>query len=241
VTGRNRRLSSAPDPTVVPPVLATPAAFLFDLDGTLVDSERANVESVVLACRGLGVELSDELKVFVVGHSWNEIYQRISATTGIQVGMEALIARAVREKDALLAATGHRPLPGAVAIVQRLAGRAPLAIASGASRVEVRDAVAGIGIASYFKAIVAAEDYTRGKPDPEPYLMAMDRLGVRAQARRCIVLEDATPGILAGRAAGARVIAVRAGNFVGYDLTPADVVVDTLADVTDQLCADLIT
>jgi len=215
-------------------------AILFDMDGTLVDSERANVESVVLACRRLGVELSDELRLFIVGHSWNEIYARISATTPIKIGMDALIASAVHEKDALLAVTGHQALPGAVATVERLAGRAPLAIASGASRVEVRDAIAGIGVSQYFRAIVAAEDYTHGKPDPEPYLMAMDRLGVRAQARRCIVVEDATPGILAGLAAGARVIAVRAGNFVGYDLSPADIVVDTLDDVTDQLCADLI-
>jgi HAD superfamily hydrolase (TIGR01509 family) len=217
-----------------------PAAFLFDMDGTLVDSERANVESVVLACRRLGVELSDELRLFIVGHSWNEIYARISATTNIRVGMDALIAIAVEEKDALLAVTGHQALPGAVTTVKRLAGRAPLAIASGASRVEVRDAIAGIGISQYFGAIVAAEDYTHGKPDPEPYLMAMDRLGVRAQARRCIVVEDATPGILAGLAAGARVIGVRAGNFVGYDLSRADIVVDTLDDVTDQLCAALI-
>ena len=225
-------MTNAPDK----PVPAAPAAFLFDMDGTLVDSERANVESVVLACR----RLSDELRLFIVGHSWNEIYARISATTPIQIGMDALIASAVHEKDALLAVTGHRALPGAVATVERLAGRAPLAIASGASRVEVRDAIAGIGVSQYFRAIVAAEDYTHGKPDPEPYLMAMDRLGVRAQAQRCIVVEDATPGILAGLAAGARVIAVRAGNFVGYDLSPADVVVDTLDDVTDQLCADLI-
>jgi beta-phosphoglucomutase-like phosphatase (HAD superfamily) len=68
----------------------------------------------------------------------------------------------------------------------------------------------------------------------------MDLLGVRAWARRCVVIEDATPGILAGRAAGARVIAVRAGNFVGYDLSSADVVVDTLADVTAELCAELV-
>jgi HAD superfamily hydrolase (TIGR01509 family) len=219
---------------------AIPAAVLFDMDGTLVDSERANVESVVLACRHLGVELSDDVRLFIVGHSWNEIYARISANSSIDVGMDALIASAVKEKDALLAVTGHRALPGAVATVQRLAARTQLAIASGASRVEVHDATTGIGVAQYFRAMVAAEDYTRGKPDPEPYLMAMDRLGVRQLARKCIVIEDATPGILAGRAAGARVIGVRAGNFVGYDLSDADVVVDTLTDVTDELCADLI-
>ena len=72
-----------------------PAAVLFDLDGTLVDSERANVESVVLACRGLGIELNVDEQRFVVGHSWNEIYARIAATYSVDIGMDALIARAV--------------------------------------------------------------------------------------------------------------------------------------------------
>jgi HAD superfamily hydrolase (TIGR01509 family) len=235
------KASSGPAASVRPNVLpAAPAAILFDLDGTLVDSERANVESVVLACRALGVELDEEERRFIVGHSWNEIHARIVAKSGLHIGMEALIARAVDEKRTLLAVSGHQALPAAVETVVRLSRRSPLAIASGASRVEVRDAIEGIGIASFFKVVVAAEDYARGKPAPDPYLLAMDLLGVRDWARRCVVIEDATPGILAGRAAGARVIAVRAGNFVGYDLSPADVVVDTLADVTDELCAGLV-
>jgi len=85
---------------------------------------------------------------------------------------------------------------------------------------------------------VAAEDYTHGKPAAEPYAQAIERLGVRAA--RSIAIEDATPGIQSAHAAGARVIGVRAGNFAGYDLSPADVVVDTLDDVTDELVARLL-
>jgi beta-phosphoglucomutase-like phosphatase (HAD superfamily) len=68
---------------------------LFDLDGTLVDSERENVESVVLACRRLGAELSDDERRFIVGHSWNEIHTLLTAAHGLRVSMEALIASAV--------------------------------------------------------------------------------------------------------------------------------------------------
>jgi len=219
---------------------AAPAAILFDLDGTLVDSERENVESVVVACRDLGAQLSDDERAFVIGHSWNEIHARLAAAHRLTVSMPALIERAVAAKRAIMATTGYRTLPGAIETVRRLAARSPLAIASGASRVEVQDAIAGMGVAAFFPVALGAEDYPRGKPEPDPYLMAMDRLGVRDQARRCIVIEDATPGILAGRAAGTRVIAVRAGNFTGYDLSAADVVVETLLDITDELCAKLV-
>ena len=215
-----------------------PEAFLFDLDGTLVDSERENIESVVLAARRHGAELTEEERQFVIGHSWNEIYEMVARDHGLAVPMTQLIAEAVAEKRALLARSGHRALPGAVSAVQRFARTSKLAIVTGASTAEARDAIDGIGIGDHIAVLVAAEDYTRGKPAPDPYAQAIARLGV--SAARSIAVEDATPGILSARAAGARVVAVRAGNFVGYDLSPADVVVDTLDDVTDDLMSRLL-
>jgi HAD superfamily hydrolase (TIGR01509 family) len=215
-----------------------PAAVLFDLDGTLVNSEPVNVESVVMAVRRHGHELSEELRHFVVGHSWNEIHARIVAQHGLRLSMDQLIADAVEEKAAIVARTGLPELPGAVELVRRLALRAPLAVVSGASRVEVKDAVAGLGISDAFAFLLGAEDYQRGKPDPEPYRMAITRFGV--PAGRCLVIEDATPGIMSARGAGARVIGVRAGNFSGYDLSAADLVVDTLEEITDDVIGRLV-
>jgi HAD superfamily hydrolase (TIGR01509 family) len=225
------------EPTsAVPP--AAPAAVLFDLDGTLVNSEPINVESVVLAVRRHGRELGPEERHFVIGHSWNEIHALIAQRCGLDVSMDTLIAEAVEEKRVLVARAGLPVLPGAVAAVRRLQARAPLAVVSGASRVEVQEAVEGLGVRDAFSFLLGAEDYQRGKPDPEPYLLAIARFGV--PAARCVVIEDATPGILAARAAGTRVIAVRAGNYAGYDLSAAHVVVDTLDDVTDQLIGGLL-
>jgi HAD superfamily hydrolase (TIGR01509 family) len=215
-----------------------PDAFLFDLDGTLVDSERENVESVVLAVRRYGAELTDDERGFVVGHSWNEIYAMLARNHGLTVGMHDLIADAVHEKEALLAQTGYRALPGAVALVERAAARSKLALVTGASRVEALDALRSIGILHLFTTVLAAEDYSHGKPSPEPYARALMQLG--AEPRRSIAIEDATPGIQSAHAAGARVIGVRAGNFSGYDLSASDVVVDTLLEVTDELCGRLI-
>ena len=218
--------------------MTTPEGILFDLDGTLVDSERENIESVVLAMRRHGAEMSADERQFVIGHSWNEIYQMVARDHALAVPMTQLIAEAVAEKRALLAHSGYRALPGAIGAVQRFARRSKLAIVTGASTAEARDAITGLGITDHVAVLVAAEDYSHGKPAPDPYAQAIARLGV--SAARSIAIEDATPGILSARAAGARVIAVRAGNFVGYDLSPADIVVDTLDDVTDEMCARLV-
>jgi HAD superfamily hydrolase (TIGR01509 family) len=215
-----------------------PEAILFDLDGTLVDSERENVESVVLAVRRMGAELSADERAFIIGHSWNEIHALIARNHALALSMADLITAAVDEKRGLMAAGGYRALPGALAAVARLGRRSRLAVVSGASRVEVRDALHSIGVTARFELCLGAEDYPRGKPAPDSYALAMTRLGVMPP--RCIAIEDATPGIVSARAAGARVIGVRAGNFTGYDLSGADVVVDTLDDVTDELCGRLV-
>jgi beta-phosphoglucomutase len=208
-------------------------AVLFDLDGTLVDTERENVESVVLAARRWKVELDDEMRSFIVGHSWNEIHARIRREYHLEVEMDVLIAAAVEEKRVLFATKGYHALPGALALVRRLRGRVGLAVVSGSSRVEVHETIAGIGLAECFAHLLGAEDYGQGKPHPEPYQRAMRLLGV--EPRASIVIEDAEPGILAGKAAGAKVIAVRRGNFMGYDQSAADTVVDTLEQVGDDV------
>jgi len=212
-------------------------AVLFDLDGTLVDTERENVESVVLAARRWQVELGADMRKFIVGHSWNEIHTRIQREYGLNVEMGVLIAAAVEEKRTLFAAHGYEALPGALALVRRLCGRVGLAIASGSSRVEVQETIAGIGLIECFQYLLGAEDYSKGKPHPEPYQTAMSLLGVAPRA--CIVIEDAEPGILSGKAAGAHVIAVRRANWMGYDQSAADVIVDTLEQIDDDLLEKL--
>jgi HAD superfamily hydrolase (TIGR01509 family) len=208
-------------------------AVLFDLDGTLVDTERENVESVVLAARRWQVELGADICKFIIGHSWNEIHARIQREYGLKVEMGVLISAAVEEKRALFATQGYQALPGALALVRRLAARAGLAVVSGSSKVEVQETIAGIGLTECFQHLLGAEDYSRGKPHPEGYQSAMRLLEVTPGA--CIVIEDAEPGILAGKAAGAHVIAVKQGNFMGYDQSAADVIVDTLEQVSDDL------
>jgi phosphoserine phosphatase len=158
-----------------------PEAFLFDLDGTLVDSERENIESVVLAARRHGAELTEEERQFVIGHSWNEIYEMVARDHGLAVPMTQLIAEAVAEKRALLARSGHRALPGAVSAVQRFARTSKLAIVTGASTAEARDAIDGIGISRSRRGAGRRRDLRPGTR--RPIRTRGDRAARRQRAR----------------------------------------------------------
>jgi HAD superfamily hydrolase (TIGR01509 family) len=121
--------------------------------------------------------------------------------------------------------------PGARTLVLELASELPLGIASGALRREIEAILQASGLRDAFAAVVGADDVSRGKPDPEPYLKALARLRARAPQlgpADCLVFEDSVPGILAARAAGMKVIGV-ASSYPAARLQPAHRVVPTLA------------
>ena len=178
-----------------------PPAVLFDLDGTLVDSERENVESVVLAVRRYGAELTDEERGFVIGHSWNEIHAMIVRNHALTVADARAHRRGGRREGG---AAGQDRAPraagrGGAGAAAGAAGRS-WRVVSGASGKRCSTRFGDRRAASCSRSSSAAEDYANGKPSPEPYLTGLAQLG--AAAGRAIVIEDATPGILSARAAG---------------------------------------
>ncbi len=212
-------------------------AVLFDLDGTLADTERQNAEAVACVLERAGRPLSDEEREFVIGHGWHEIYHHLVENGGIRFGYEELMHKAGEERVRLVDEEGLDVLPGAVDTVRRLSARYASAVVSGSSRAEVEAVLRALDLLGCFPWFLGAEDTARGKPFPDGYLLAATRLEI--EPRECLVLEDSTAGIRAARAAGMKVIGVRAGNFAGQPQDEADHVVDTLLDVTDALVASL--
>jgi HAD superfamily hydrolase (TIGR01509 family) len=212
-------------------------AVLFDLDGTLADTERQNAEAVARVCERSGRPLSDEERHFVIGHGWQEIYHHLVGNGGMTLGYEELMHAAGVERIRIVETEGLFVLPAAVETVRRMTGRYLSTVVSGSSRAEVEAVLRALGVLSLFPWFLGAEDAARGKPFPDGYLLAASKLAV--DPAECLVLEDSTAGITAARTAGMRVIGVRAGNFAKQPQDEADRVVDSLENVTDDLVASL--
>jgi HAD superfamily hydrolase (TIGR01509 family) len=121
-----------------------------------------------------------------------------------------------------------QPLPGAVALVRRLReSGVKMAVVSSAPRQNVQTLLDALELADAFDELVAEEDAERGKPDPQGYLVAAERLGERPED--CVVIEDAPGGVEAAMRAGMRCIGLAAGREPGA-LAGADLVVAGLED-----------
>jgi beta-phosphoglucomutase len=203
----------------------TPSAVLWDLDGTLVDSEEYHWLSWRDAMRAEGIDLSYERFLASFG-------QRNDRILAGWLGADADPARVRRVGDAkeaeyrrLAEERGLTPLPGAREWLERLhAAGWKQAIASSAPRLNVETMLRVLRLDRLLDAIVPAEDVTRGKPEPDVFLAAAASVGV--PPARCIVVEDAAAGVEAGRRAGMRTIGVNPRARLD-----ADVYVRSLADL----------
>jgi HAD superfamily hydrolase (TIGR01509 family) len=212
--------------------------FLFDLDGTLVDSERETSEAMARALwRGQGIALDQYDRDFIIGRSWIAIYDSLKARhPELEWSREQTIAQTALLRDEVFAELGVTVLPGARAALRWTADR-PRALVTGSSRVEVSQVLPRIGPEAAFSVIVAAEDVPRSKPAPDGYRAAIAALGLTPA--ECLVIEDSMAGIAAGRSAGCMVVACRAGNFGGWDQSGAHRVIDTLDELTPALVGEL--
>jgi len=193
------------------------AAVLFDMDGTLIDSTPSVERCWARWAQEMGVDLQRLL-------GWHGVPARAIAEAllppeRVEAGVARINQLEVEDTD------GIRPLPGAAEALGLLpAGRAAIATSCTRPLAGARIAAAGLVVPDV---VVTADDVVRGKPDPEPFVLAAQRLGV--DPARCLVVEDAPAGLAAARAAGCATLAVTTTTPPeGLD---ADVVVRDLAQV----------
>ena len=223
-------------------------AVIFDCDGVLVNTEPLHYRAFqeVLAPLGLGHDFESYLEHFV-GFDDRDAFIYAFRQAGLDLAPTTLgrliEAKALALRD--LIGQGVPSFPGVVELVKGLMDRGVLmAVASGALRHEIDLFMASLGLNGVFHAIVAADEVTKSKPDPETYLLALERLrqvqGLRRlEVMNCIAIEDTRAGIRSAKSAGLRVIAVT-NSFPASELTEADKVIGSLSELSFAEMANLL-
>ncbi len=209
---------------------STLVAVIWDMDGTIADTAEQHIKAwqTVFGRRGISFSREDFKKSFGLRND-----TVIRGAMGAQTTQED-IALISHEKNELfresLRLEGVRPMPGAIELLSALHKKnIHMAVASSAPRQNLDIFIKKLRLEPFFKASVSGEEVERGKPDPQSFLLAAEKL--KTEPHGCVVIEDAVGGIEAARAAGMHSIAV-AASHTREELEIADLVVDSLAEVS---------
>jgi len=213
------------------------SAVLFDLDGVLADTEDFSSESSrrVLAAHGIARTEKESARAF--GRRTVENFQEMISARGLDLDAEELVT----EKNKIfidLIKDKLEPLPGVTELIKELdeAG-IKKAVVSSSPLERVTATLKEIKLLDEFDVVLSGDCCKLGKPDPEPFLLAAEKLGVPPAA--CVVVEDAEAGVLAAKAAGMRAVAVKTPSTFGQDLSKADAAVESTSDVNLALMKKL--
>lgn len=204
-----------------------PAAVIFDMDGLLFDSERLYAQAILTAAAEVGCPMSHDIFLQLVGRSHEVNHAFLLGHYGPDYPLQALIAtwgRHFRE----LAAAGLPLKPGAIELLDLLDDLSlPRAIATSSTHATVQANLLVHSLTDRFHGVVARGDYASGKPAPDPFLKAAERLGVAPAL--CLALEDSHNGVRSASAAGMMAIMVP-------DLIPPT---DDIQELCTHVVADL--
>jgi len=208
-------------------------AYIFDLDGTLVDSEVIWTDAIADYLRGREIDFSQkEAAQLVYGRSWRDIHADIirmypelhMPIEEMEAAVYTYYEAIARQRDILISTS--------VDLLKRLSSSFPVCIVSGSSRKTIGDAVDLMGINEHLRFFLGAEDYTPGKPDPTCYRLASEKLGLDAE--NCLVFEDSEAGLNAAKAAGMTCVVLTRSGRPAQDFSLADLVLDDLADFKEE-------
>jgi beta-phosphoglucomutase family hydrolase len=173
-------------------------AYLFDCDGTIADSMPLHYRAWKQALEEWNCVFDEDLFYSWGGRPTLEIVSLLNAMQGLDMPVEP-VAR--RKEEIYLELLPHlKAIPEVVEHIEKQYGRIPLAVVSGGRRSVVERSIAALGLLDKFQTVVGADEYKNGKPAPDAYLAAAERLGVAP--RDCLVFEDTDLGIEAATAAG---------------------------------------
>jgi len=205
------------------------SAILFDLDGTLIDTE-----SLWAAAVGRALEERDclltapQLVELVYGRAWRDIFADIRQRYPEAYDDYAVMTAVAQGHFHALRQTRDIRIPGSIEVLIRLAAAYPVAIVSGSARRDIARELDALALTAHVRFFLGCEDYTPGKPHPACYQLAAERLAV--PPANCLVFEDSTHGVRAAKAAGMTCVALRRPEQPAQDYRDADFLVGDLRE-----------
>ena len=204
---------------------------IFDMDGVLVDNRDAHIEAFEIICRKYGVPFDREKFMPTFGMTNDLILERLMPEVIKTTDWKKIAV----EKENIYREIFERTIATAKGLVDFLKALKKegykTAVGSSGNTPNVNFVLDRCGIAGYFDAIANGDMITRGKPDPEVYLLAAKKLELAPG--ECIVVEDAPVGIRAARSAGESVVAI-ASTFRREDLSDYDILIDDFTQITPE-------
>jgi beta-phosphoglucomutase len=187
--------------------MSTPQAILFDFDGVLADTEPLHCACWAEALAPQGISLDwQTYRDHCVGLSDPDLVAFVAARAGREADFDKLWAAYPRKQELFRSrALADPPISREVVTLLESLSAYKLALVTSTSRVELEPLLRHAGILDLFDTLVCGEDVTRHKPEPEPYLLAAQRLGVT----RALVVEDSPAGLASARAAGFEVLHIQ--------------------------------
>jgi beta-phosphoglucomutase-like phosphatase (HAD superfamily) len=180
------------------------AAYIFDCDGTIVDSMPLHFVAWRRALGEWNCKFTEEQFYAWGGVPTDEIISRLNVEQSLRMPVEEL---ALRKEEMYYADLPNlKPVPEVLEHILAQHGRIPFAVVSGGTRESVTKSLAATNLLDRFDTLVCAGDYVKSKPDPEPFLLAAQRLGIPPSS--CLVFEDTVIGIQSATAAGMATVKV---------------------------------
>lgn len=196
------------------------------MDGVIVDTMDLHFEAGAKVLNRAGAKVSkSDLRTLDSTRSRDGFRKFLASKSDGQI--QALVAEKYRYL--LLKTRGIKPIPGFLDFFFLVKGKYRLAVVSSSIRAFVDHILGELAIKDSFEAIIGGDDISRGKPDPEGYLAAAKKLGVKPA--NCVVIEDSLYGIMSAKAAGMKVIAVT-NTYDRNFLLDADLIVDSLSEIS---------
>jgi HAD superfamily hydrolase (TIGR01509 family) len=209
-------------------------AIILDMDGLMVDTESLYSVALQRIAQMRGKNFTHELKRAMIGRQGTVSMEIFREHLGLHESAEELLTQRESIYGELLNKVELVPMPGLPELLLMADTMAvPLAIASSSSECWIRIVIDKLGINDRFKAIVSGYNVKNSKPSPDIYLLAAKRLGIPPQY--CLALEDTPVGIEAAKKACMICIAVPNQYSIGLDFSMADMIINSLKDVTSEL------